>query len=279
MNFVSKILLTQFILIYSSIGLQAQGDQEKYKDLEDFHGIFDDIVDWTEGHSLVNPKGNSISMAKAEIRFNSDIKSFKQAIEVFSFQYQSDSLVQQIYNLEKNGDSLILYCDAISYTSIDEATGELIGAKEELIPYSNEKLLKYFILMQEELRFFYEASTPTLFINAKANFVDTEWLEDLSKELKASLHARTGIWRVYFDNGQLAAKGKYIPFICYNLECLYGENDEMLISEKTRFIKDGLWQTYRPNGELFRILNYNKGDLIESLELINGKLEKVIEPN
>ena len=272
---IRKILL--LIFVYCYINTQAQDDHEKYKFTEDFYELFDSNVDWLEDHTLINAKGNSISMLKAEIKLNSDIKSFKQALEGFSYQYQYDSLVQQIYNLEKNGDSLILYWEGVTYESIDEATGELIGAKEKLIPYSNEKLLKYFILMQEELRFFNDASTPSLFLNAKSNCVPVEVLKEKSKELIENLLARTGEWSVYFDNGQLAAKGNYKPFVYHEYECLIDNNDNEFVAEKTTFCKDGLWQTFKPNGELFRLINYNKGELKESFELIDGKLEKVIE--
>jgi hypothetical protein len=269
------------MLINSFIGLQAQEDQETYNDIEDFYEIFDGIVDCPEGHSLVNLKGNSINMAMAEIRLNTDIRSFKQALEDFSYAYLSDSILQQMYKLEENKDSLILYCEAVSYRGIDEATGEWIDINIESIPYSNDTLLKHYILMQEELRFFYEASAPTLFLN----YLDEGGcysLNDIKEEVKRSmdsLQVPTGKWTVDFDNGQLAARGKFLPFVIVNYECITAMGDEyhQWLTLENIYIKDGLWQTYKPNGELFRILNYNKGELIECFELIDGKLEKLIE--
>jgi hypothetical protein len=297
MIFRLQILL--LTLLTSTIDLLAQvpqavNDTTEYSfDIFNYNWFEDDDYDWQEGHTLIKAKGDAISMVDAEIIVYDGIKSYEDVIETLLIGGDFDTLALQLHALQENGDPYTFYyTDMAEPDSIDHITGEVYGFKIIEKAYSNEKLLEWSISGIEALKYFYNANIPTIIVRFpdKDYYHDQEeikedikHIEEEIKHYKVETKARIGEWTVYFDNGQLAAKGNYIPFVFYEYERLTYtdeyDNEVAQITIEETYFKDGIWQTYKPNGELFRILNYNKGELKEGFELINGKLEKIIEPN
>lgn len=93
----------------------------------------------------------------------------------------------------------------------------------------------------------------------------------LYKILKTDFNElRVGIWKYYYENGQLKEKGKYAKHIrisassaLFSSKTQYQYEGPVAAGFGPEYLREGAWEIYDENGYLIKVIWYHEGRIIK----------------